>query len=175
MALLPKQARSEFMLQTNPDLVSGKPSGTINYGDFLRYSGEYVIATVMGGTSDRASAAGVALDASPVTDQYGVSVTKDTIPYARAGVFKFRAAFSGRPALGIAARPNATGSAFRNVTGHTGAEPTWQTGTLGTFSGATAFATKWEIGRVIGWDGSDAVAGTGRVIVAFDLGTLPMY
>lgn len=113
---------------------------TINVGDPLAYSGTSIFPTYMGQASTaygKASAAGVALDSNPYYDQAGRVIQNTALRFVREGIIRVTAAFSGAPALGLGAYPNATGSGVAAPTGLSGIGATWQTGVKQTVSGGT--------------------------------------
>lgn len=123
-------------------ILTASATGTINPGDWLCYSGQFVIAQFSGaapGTAYwKASGAGVALDSNPMIDWRGRSVLNSAMKYMREGMLRVSAAFSGEPPLGLGAYPVSTGSAVGNPTGMTGVGATWQTAQPVIASGATA-------------------------------------
>ena len=148
MATTGRVAAFDVPAQYDGLIRTASASGTINVNDYLAYSGNAVFATNAGHTAYwKASAAGIALESNPQYDAHGRIVT---------------AAFSGIPALGIGAYPVSTGSGVAGTTGLTGVGATWQTGVKLTTSGATG-AGGSGVGIVIGWDQTNAVAGTGQL------------
>jgi hypothetical protein len=123
-------------------ILTASGTGTINAGDWLAYSGQFVISQFSGaapGTAYwKASGAGIALESNPMIDWAGRSVLNSGIKYMPEGMFRVSAAFSGQPALGVGAYPVSTGSAVGGVTGLTGVGSTWQTADVVIASGATA-------------------------------------
>lgn len=128
--------------KTDATILTASGTGTINPGDWLAYSGQFVIAQFSGaapGTAYwKASGAGIALESNPMIDIAGRSVLNSGLKYAPEGIFRVSAAFSGVPALGLGAYPVSTGSAVGGVTGLTGVGATWQTADVVIASGATA-------------------------------------
>lgn len=126
----------------NTTILTASATGTVNVGDWLCYSGQFVIAQFSGaapGTAYwKASGAGVALESNPMIDWRGRSVLNSGMKYLREGMLRVSAAFSGEPTLGLGAYPVSTGSAVGGVTGLTGVGATWQTGAPVLASGATA-------------------------------------
>lgn len=123
-------------------ILTASATGTINVGDWLAYSGQFVISQFSGaapGTAYwKASGAGIALESNPMIDWAGRSVLNSGMKYMTEGIFRVSAAFSGEPALGLGAYPVSTGSAVNGVTGMTGVGATWQTAQPVIASGATA-------------------------------------
>lgn len=135
----------------NIQIGQASASGTINFGDWLVYSGNAVLATNAGGVAYwKASAAGVALESNPTFDMMGRSVSNTALRYARGVVLRVTAAFSGRPALGVGVYPVSTGSGVNSPTGLTGVGATWQTGVKLLMSGATG-AGGSGVGYVVAW------------------------
>lgn len=123
-------------------ILTASGTGTINVGDWLCYSGQFVISQFSGaapGTAYwKASGAGIAIESNPMIDVAGRSVLNTGLKYCPEGMFRVSAAFSGEPGLGLGAYPVATGSAVGGVTGQTGVAATWQTAQPVLASGATA-------------------------------------
>ena len=165
MATTGRVAAFDVPAQYDGLIRTASASGTVNVGDWLAYSGNAVFATNAGHSAYwKASAAGIALESNPQYDPHGRIVTASAIRFAVPDntVIRVSAAFSGTPALGIGAYPVSTGSAVGGVTGLTGVGATWQTGVKLTTSGATG-AGGSGVGIVIGWDQTNAVAGTGQL------------
>lgn len=142
---------------------TGYPSGTVNVGDWVVYSGSAIAATYAGGLAYwKASGAGIAIENNSAYDQAGRLVINTGLKFIRQGIIRASAAFSGSPALGLGAYPVATGSAVGAPTGLTGVGATWQTGVKNTVSGGTG-AGGSGVALVVGWDGTRAVAGTGQL------------
>lgn len=142
-------------------------TGTINVGDWVAYSGQYVWATNSGHTGYwKTSGAGVALESNPIIDQAGRTVQNSALKILTEGVLVVTASFSGVPALGLGAYPDATGSAVGGVTGLTGVGATWQTGQVinGSAYSGTANGQRPPVATVIGAR-NFANAGTGELIV----------
>lgn len=124
-------------------ILTASATGTINVGDWLAYSGQFVISTCSAaapaGTAYwKASGAGIALESNPMIDWRGRSVLNSGMKIMTEGMLRVSAAFSGEPGLGVGAYPVSTGSAVGGVTGMTGVGSTWQTGQPVLASGATA-------------------------------------
>lgn len=106
----------------------GAASGTgkINVGDWLTYSGSFVLPGSSYTPANKASAAGIALDSNPQYDSYGNVVTASALLYGRAGVYRVSGA-SGAAAwtLGQPVWPSATGSGVAAPTGLTGVGALW--------------------------------------------------
>ncbi len=123
-------------------VLTAQGTGTVNVGDWLAYSGQFVLSQFSGaapGTAYwKASGAGIALESNPMIDVAGRSVQNTGLKYAPEGMFRVSAAFSGVPNLGVGAYPVSTGSAVGGVTGLTGVGATWQTADVVIASGATA-------------------------------------
>ena len=159
--------------QADIGFAQNSGTGTINIGDHLAYSGQFILSTNQGHTAYwKSSAAGVALDANPVTDPAGLSVQNSALLYLVEGVIYASASFSGQPTLGIGAYPDATGSGVNATTGLTGLGATWNTGVVlfGSALSGTANAQANPIATVIG-SRNFSNAGTGELqlrIVALD-------
>jgi len=146
-------------------------SGTahdINPGDWVAWSGQYIIAVNTGVASWKASGAGVALENNPAYDPAGRQVINSALWVARYGVFRVSANFSGNPLMGVVAAPVTTGSGVNGPSGITGVAAAWDTGTPVSVSGGTAAAPVAGVAQVIGWYNSGP-AGTGQLdIVVWD-------
>lgn len=149
MAVLPNTALYADPFQTDVQLATGSPSGNIGVGDYLIYSGQKVIPTAMGTLAHvKASGAGIAVDANPVSDWYGASKTNTGLRFVRGGIFRVSAAFSGQIPLGTPVYPASTGSGVYAATGQTGVAATWQSAPPVANS---ANALSSGIARVVGW------------------------
>ena len=165
MATTGKVAAFDVPSQYDGLIRTASASGAVNAGDWLAYSGNAVFATNAAHSAIwKASAAGIALESNPQYDGHGRLVTATALRYAVPDntIIRVTAAFSGTPALGIGAYPASTGSAVAGVTGVTGVGATWQTGVKLNTSGATG-AGGSGVGIVVGWDMTNAVAGTGQL------------
>lgn len=137
-------------------------SGTINVGDWLVYSGSALCPAYAGGTAYwKASAAGIALESQPTYDNWGRSVSNTALLFARQGVFRVSANFSGNSPLGVGVYPDATGSGLAAPTGATGVAATWQTGAKVFMSGATSVGGS-GVAMLIHWYNTGP-AGTGQM------------
>lgn len=128
--------------RTDTTILTASATGTINVGDWLCYSGQFVISQFSGaapGTAYwKASGAGIALESNPMIDWRGRSVLNSGMKYMTEGMLRVTAAFSGQPTLGVGAYPVSTGSGVGAATGLTGVGATWQTAAPVLASGATA-------------------------------------
>lgn len=128
--------------RTDVNLLTASATGTVNIGDWLCYSGQFVLAQFSGaapGTAYwKASGAGVAVESNPMIDIAGRSVQNSGMKYIREGMLRVTAAFSGQPTLGNGAYPVTTGSGLASPTGLSGIGATWQTAAPATVSGGTA-------------------------------------
>jgi hypothetical protein len=141
---------------------TGTPSGVINVGDWLVYSGQYIAPTYAGGLAYwKASGAGVALESNSAYDWAGRLVANTALRFVREGVIRVSGAASGTVNLGLGAYPVSTGSGVAAPTGNTGVGATWQTGVKLPVSGGTG-AGGSGVGYVVGVDMTKANAGTGQ-------------
>jgi hypothetical protein len=145
-------------------------TGTINPGDWLAYSGSFVLAQFSGNAPGTAywktSGAGMAIDSNPVYDQYGNSVLNSAMRILVEGTVWVTGAASGVPLLGMGAYPVSTGSGVGAPTGKTGVGATWQTAQVinGSAYSGTANAQRAPVGTVLaGRNFSNA--GTGEWLV----------
>lgn len=140
-------------------------SGTaheVSPGDYVSFSGQYVIASHDSVAYWKASGLGIAVDRNPKYDEYGNQIINSALVVATHGVFRVSANFSGQPNLGVVAYPDMTGSGVNAPTGVTGLGAVWNTGTPVTVSGGTAAAPVKGVGQVVGWYNSGP-AGTGQL------------
>lgn len=171
MAGIPNPATPGIPLRRDPNIFQAKPSGNISVGDFLIFNGDSVVSTALANATTSnvsgafASAAGIAMDANPVSDWYGVSRSQDSIPVARAGIFQVSAHFTGTPDLGVGAYPVTTGSGVYSVTGHTGVGAEWQTAEVQNTTGTTLSRI---MATVIGTSGATN-ATSGQLTILFGL------
>lgn len=166
------------MAVTAPNAVSGIPvsdsmyviapaSGTasaINPGDWVVWSGNYIIAESANHAYGKASGVGIALTRNPAYDWAGRMVINSGVVVARRGTFRVSASFSGNPLKGVLAGPVATGSGVNAPSGQTGLGATWNTATPVSVSGGTAAAPVYGVAQVVGWFNSGP-AGTGQMDV----------
>lgn len=141
--------------------IYGNASGTglvINPGDYVVFSGAYVIAA----TGLKQSGAGIAMDRNPAYDWAGRQVINSALLIATRGLFRVSASFSGQPLFGLVCQMAATGSAVNSPSGVTGVGATWNTGTPVSVSGGTAAAPVSGYAQVINWYNSGP-AGTGQM------------
>lgn len=144
------------------EIATGTPSGVVNVGDWLCYSGQYVAPTYAGGLAYwKASAAGVALEANSAYDNAGRLVANTALRFVRQGILRVSGAASGTVALGHGAYPVSTGSGVAAPTGMTGVGATWQTGVKVSLSGSTAVGGS-GVATVVGIDMTRSNAGTGE-------------
>jgi len=116
-------------------------SGTaheINPGDYVSWSGNYIIATHTGIASWKASGVGIACTRNPARDWAGRFVINSAVVVATRGTFAVSAAFSGKPLYGVLAGPVMTGSGVMAASGVTGLGSTWNTAVPVSVSGGTA-------------------------------------
>ena len=144
-------------------IATGTPSGVVNVGDWLCYSGQYVCPTYAGGLGYwKASAAGVAIEANSAYDAAGRLVANTALRFVRQGIIRVTAAASGVQLLGQGAYPVSTGSGVAAPTGNTGVGATWQTGVKVSLSGSTAVGGS-GVATVVGVDMTRSNAGTGEL------------
>ena len=159
------QAAFDTPLYYDIGIGTGVPSGVVNVGDWLAYSGTSIVATNAGHTAYwKASGVGVALESNPVYDQHGRTAANTGMRFVRQGLLRVSAAFSGQVTLGLGVYPAATGSGLAAPTGGTGVGATWQTGVRLAISGGTG-AGGSGVAMVVGTDLTRAVAGTGQMDV----------
>jgi len=118
-------------------------SGTaheINPGDYVSWSGNYIIATHTGIAYWKASGVGIACTRNPARDWAGRLVINSAVIVATRGTFAVSAAFSGKPLFGVLAGPVTTGSGVMVASGVTGLGSTWNTAVPVSVSGGTAAA-----------------------------------
>ena len=156
------QATFNVPVSTNIEFATGTPSGVVNVGDWLCYSGQYVAPTYAGGLAYwKASGAGVAIESNSAYDWAGRLVANTALRFVRQGVIRVSGAASGTVGLGQGAYPVSTGSGVAAPTGATGVGATWQTGVKVSLSGSTAVGGS-GVATVVGIDMTKANAGTGQ-------------
>jgi hypothetical protein len=142
MAVTPASAVADVPYKTNIEIATAQFTGTIIVGDWLAYSGQRVVATNSGQTAYwKTSGAGVALESNPVYDRFGNSVLNTGGKILVQGILRVSANFSGVPALGLGAYPDATGSGVAAPTGLSGVGATWQTAQVVNHSALSGTAT----------------------------------
>lgn len=101
-------------------------TGVINVGDWLYYSGHFVLPGTAFTVANKASGAGIAIESNPQYDSFGNIVTATALQYGVAGVYRVSAR-SGAAAwtLGQPCYPSATGSGVAAPTGATGLGALW--------------------------------------------------
>lgn len=153
-------------------MTTASATGTINPGDWLSYSGQFVLSQFSGAAPGTAywktSGAGQAMEANPVYDPAGRSIQNSALKILVEGVSVVTAAFSGQPTLGLGVYPVATGSGVWSPTGKSGIGATWQTAQVvnGSALSGTASPQAAPVATVIGSQ-NFANAGTGELIVRF--------
>lgn len=158
--------------RTEASIFTGQANGTINVGDYLAYSGQYVFATNSGHSAYwKASAAGVALESNPVYDQAGRTASNSGLKFLARGVIRVSGAQSGNPNLGLGAFPVSTGSGVAAPTGNTGVGATWTAIAPALASGATAGYAS-PVGRIVGIYNPGQTA---QLDVAFDVNSTIGY
>ena len=148
-------------------MVTAQFTGTINPGDWLAYSGQFVVATNSGHTAYwKTSGAGVALESNPIYDNAGRSILNSAGKILVEGILLGSASFSGVPPLGLGAFPDATGSGVFAPTGLTGLGATWNTAQVinGSAYSGTANGQRAPVATVIGSQ-NFTNAGTGELIL----------
>lgn len=150
-------------------LSTASATGNINVGDWLAYSGQYVVATNSGHTAYwKTSGAGMALESNPVYDNAGRVIENSALKVMSQGIVLVSAGFSGQPTLGLGVYPISTGSGVASPTGATGVGATWQTAQVRTISAlsGTANAQQAAVATVIGSQ-NFVNGGTGEILVRF--------
>lgn len=161
---------------------TGVPVGTVWPGDQLIYSGHNVIPTAVATNGSnaahvRASAAGIAMEASPRYDHRGITGVNTGLLFARQGRFRVSGynnlTASGNLTLGVAAFPATTGSGVNAPTGLTGLGAQWATAPRVLASGATGgaalgMATVVGVHKLAGGYGA-----TGSGVAQIDILVLP--
>lgn len=168
MTVTATQAQSSIPVYSDDLYVVGDASGTalvINPGDYVAFSGNYIVAAEDALAYWKASGLGVALDANPAYDPFGRQIVNSAIVVATRGVFRVTANFSGQPKLGVVAFPDTTGSAVAAPSGVTGMAAKWNTANPSLVSGGTAANAGKGVAQVVAWYGANAVAGTGQMDV----------
>lgn len=153
--------------KTDISLATASATGNISPGDWLAYSGQFVVATNSGHTAYwKTSGAGVALESNPMIDQAGRNVLNSGMKIMVEGQVWVSAGFSGQPALGLGAYPNATGSGVAAPTGLTGVGATWQTAQVqnGSALSGTANGQQAPVATVIGSQ-NFSNGGTGELLI----------
>lgn len=166
------------MAVTAPSVTKGIPiydqhpyteadaSGTaleINPGDWVCWSGQYIIAAHDGVASWKASGVGIALERNPVYDPAGRQLVNSALLVHRGGAtHRVSANFSGQPLMGVLAYPDMTGSGVNAPSGATGLGAVWNTASPVTVSGATAAAPVKGVAQVVGWENTGP-GGTGQL------------
>lgn len=162
MTVNPQSANAGLPVTLEHRFFTVTPTGTVNEGDWLAWSGTVAFATNAGHSAYwKASGIGIALEPNPVYDAAGRSIQNTALLVGAAGVYRVSAAFSGNPARGVGVYPVSTGSGVNAPTGLTGVGATWQTGAKLSFSGATG-AGGSGVATVIGWQ-NNGLAGTGQI------------
>lgn len=143
MAQTPASAVLGLPVNFDVSIVTASASGRVNAGDWVAYSGNAVFATNSGHSAYwKNSGAGVSLDSNPTYDRFGNVVTASALRILVGPATIFVSAnFSGVPALGQGAYPDATGSGVAAPTGATGVAATWNTGVVVNHSALSGTAT----------------------------------
>ncbi len=153
MSVTATTAQHDLPFYTDISYTTASATGTINPGDWLAYSGQYVFPTNSGHSAYwKTSGAGVAVDSNPVYTQAGRTAINSGMLILVEGVLHVSASFSGVPALGLGAYPDATGSGVAAPTGATGVGATWNTAEVlhGSALSGTANGQQPAVATVIG-------------------------
>ncbi len=167
MAVTAISAVTDIPQTYNIAIASASATGVISEGDWLLYTGQFVMATNQGHSAMwKSSGAGVAMQSNPMVDQAGRSVINSGLLFVTQGLLHVSASFSGIPPLGLGAYPDATGSGVGAVTGLTGVGATWNTGLVlfGSALSGTANAQALPVATVVG-SLNFSNAGTGELLV----------
>lgn len=176
---LPPVARHDAPSVEDIQFGTGHAIGNVNVGDFLVYSGHNVLPTAVAAANAaavRASAAGIALEASPRYDHHGVTGENTGLLFARQGRFRVSAyhnvTASGNVTLGIPVYPATTGSGVNAPTGLTGLGAQWGTAAPVLASGTAAPAL--GMARVVGVHKiANGYGATGSGVAQLDILVLP--
>lgn len=159
MTVNPVSASPGLPLTYETTLYTVTPTGTVNPGDWLAFSGVKAFATNAGHTAYwKASGIGIALEANPIYDPAGRSIQNTALLVGIAGVYRVSANFSGQPAYGLGVYPDATGSGVNAPTGLTGVGATWQTGVKVSLSGSTAVGGS-GVATLMSWNAAGGQTG----------------
>lgn len=149
MSVTAQAATPNVPLYYDIAIGTAAPSGVINVGDWLLYSGQKVFAGSGFTPANKVSGAGVALQCNPYYDSYGNIITATQIEFVRQGVVRV-SAYSGAWSLGTPVYASATGSGVAAPTGLTGVGAIWAEGNRQLASGATAAGLSTGNGIVVG-------------------------
>lgn len=162
MTVNPQSAVAGLPVTLEHRFFTVTPSGTVNEGDWLAWSGLSAVATNAGHTAYwKASGIGIALEPNPIYDAAGRTAQNTALLVGVQGVYRVSAGYSGNAARGVGVYPITTGSGVNAPTGLTGVGATWQTGVKLSFSGATG-AGGSGVAVLIGWQ-NNGLAGTGQL------------
>ena len=131
MAALPHMANANVPWIYNPHIVEMKPAGRINVGDFTVISAGQVVAFAITNAGSLATALasgmGIAQDAHPSADWYGVEHSADKITILRAGRIWVDSVTgtANSNQIGMRATPITTGSGLYAATGQDGSAAQW--------------------------------------------------
>lgn len=146
--------------------VSGHASGTaliINPGDWVGFSGNYIVSMEDAQAYFKVSGFGIALTRNPAYDWAGRQVVNSAVIVATRGLFRVSASFSGQPLLGIGVYPATTGSAVHAPTGLTGVAATWNTGVPRQISANPTGAPALGVAQLVASYPALGPAGTGQM------------
>ena len=166
MSVTAVSARNALPMTVESWMHTASATGLISVGDWLLYTGQFVMATNSGHSASwKSSGAGVAMESNPVFDPAGRSIVNSAMKIVNDAILHVSASFSGQPALGVGAYPDATGSAVAGATGQTGVGATWNTAAPVSFSAdPTAQPAPAPVALVIG-SLNFGNAGTGELII----------
>ncbi len=163
-------APSNIPYQDDIRYAQASATGNISPGDWLAYSGQFVIAQFSGAAPGTAywktSGAGMAVDSNPLFDQFGNSVLNSAMRILVEGTVWVTGAASGVQPLGRGVYPVTTGSGVGAPTGRTGVGSTWQTAQVinGSAYSGTANAQAAPVATLIGGR-NFSNAGTGEWLI----------
>lgn len=163
------QAVAGIPRQWGIEVFTASGTGNINPGDWLFYSGQFVLAGYSGLASTayyKASGAGLAMESNPVYDPAGRAILNSALKVMAQGIHVATASFSGQPTLGLGAYPDASGSGAFTPTGNSGIGATWNTAVPVDHSALSGTATPRAaaVATVIGSQ-NFSNAGTGELIL----------
>ncbi len=128
-------------------VIAGNASGTaltVTKGDYVAFSGLWIIAANTGVAGYKTSGLGVALAQNPWFDELGVARANTALPVLVRGIVRVTgssAVGTGEDiTLGLAVKPTTTGSGIVGQTGATGMGAIWTTAAFVAASGATSVA-----------------------------------
>jgi hypothetical protein len=166
MAVTASNAVSAIPVNADDSYIVGNASGTaliVNPGDWVGFSGNYIVSMEDAQAYFKVSGAGIAVDRNPAYDWAGRQVINSALLISRHPIMRVSASFSGQPLLGVHVYPVTTGSGVNAASGVTGVAATWNTAAPVRISANPTGAPSLAVGQMIASYPALGLGGTGQM------------